>query len=88
MYIYVHRGKRKTVFITSNMCTSIISQGKVLLLDVTYIYIYIYIFIYIYIQRVSGIKVTNSGFNSRVHSESKRHIHKGLIGNGSGVMSF
>ena len=82
MYIYVHRGKRKTVFITSNMCTSIISQGKVLLLDVTYIYIYIYI------QRVSGIKVTNSGFNSRVHSESKRHIHKGLIGNGSGVMSF
>ena len=32
---------------------------------------YIYIYIYIYTQNVPGVKVTNSGFNSRVDLESK-----------------
>jgi hypothetical protein len=41
-----------------------------------------------YLQSVPVVKVSTSGFNSRADAESKRRVHMGLIGNGSGFMSF
>jgi len=58
------------------------------------VYIYIYVnphthtHTHIYMQGVPGVKVNNLGFNFRADAESKSHIHKGLIGNGSGVTRF
>jgi hypothetical protein len=41
-----------------------------------------------YTQGVPGVKVNNSGFNSRADAESKSYIHMCPIRNGSGVTSF